>query len=513
MKPSKKKRKNSKNKGKASSSSPAQAETKSVGAEKGEEGSVGETAESKERRDLNWLLDAFASVSVDKIESAYREADCDPYKTAGILGAQLEDPGEGVERSERGSGFGKGRRKPKRVVAAATGMVSDVIGKGYSCSPGVCGKGRRRIDGAAEGKKAVNRAYSVEEAEEFLCSVLGENSELGMAMVRDILGQCGCDVEQALDMLLDLSASSYNRHKERSFADHEKRRIDYSSMFAGLSTKTPVENNISSSQLKDKTPGLAFHPFEEGHDHMDGGSRDHMKDTSRTLSRLAIVKPEMQQEVLASLFGIPEHPKYEPNCMNWKKVVKKLESVGQGFEFSFSGISDTQEKARGNEDGYKEFRTVANKHWDVMKTHYQEAALAYSRGERARASYLSEKGKYFRDLAREADERASQEIFVARNRNIKNTVTIDLHGQHVKQAIQLLKCHLLLLTYIPSVPLLRVITGCGIDGVGKGKLKRSVLGLVEKEGIPWSEENAGTVLLRLDGPREYSFVVEDCDSD
>ncbi|RRT66474.1 hypothetical protein B296_00014696 [Ensete ventricosum] len=92
-------------------------------------------------------------------------------------------------------------------------------------------------------------------------------------------------------------------------------------------------------------------------------------------------------------------------------------------------------------------------------------------------------------------------------------VTIDLHGQHVKQAIGLLKLHLLLFAYIPSVPCLKVITGCGADGVGKGKLKHAVLGLVEKEDIKWREENAGTLILSLDEPKEYSFVESDTDSE
>jgi hypothetical protein len=45
-------------------------------------------------------------------------------------------------------------------------------------------------------------------------------------------------------------------------------------------------------------------------------------------------------------------------------------------------------------------------------------------------------------------------ISVSRNQGIINTITIDFHGQHVKQAIGLLKRHLLTLACIPckSVP-------------------------------------------------------------
>ncbi|RWW33789.1 hypothetical protein BHE74_00010195 [Ensete ventricosum] len=143
--------------------------------------------DDQQRRALKWLIDAFSSVAVDQIASAFREAGGDPFKAAGILGAQLDDPAVGPAggREAMGSGNGfAGSRKHKRV-AAATGMVSDVIGKGYS------GGGRRnkdRILTHLQSKGRMNRMYSGEEAEQFLCSMLGDDSELGMGVVRDVLG-------------------------------------------------------------------------------------------------------------------------------------------------------------------------------------------------------------------------------------------------------------------------------------------------------------------------------------
>uniref|UniRef100_A0A804NYU1 DNA2/NAM7 helicase-like C-terminal domain-containing protein n=1 Tax=Zea mays TaxID=4577 RepID=A0A804NYU1_MAIZE len=116
-------------------------------------------------------------------------------------------------------------------------------------------------------------------------------------------------------------------------------------------------------------------------------------------------------------------------------------------------------------------------------------------------------GKHYRELGRIEDEKASRNIFEARNKHITNTVTIDLHGQHVQHAMNLLKIHMMI-----SV-LLRVITSCGSEGTGKGKIKRSVIELAEKEHIEWREENSGTVALRLGGPREYRFLEHESDSD
>jgi len=40
-----------------------------------------------------------------------------------------------------------------------------------------------------------------------------------------------------------------------------------------------------------------------------------------------------------------------------------------------------------------------------------------------------------------------------------------------------------------------------------------VTNLLDKESIEWREENRGTVLIKLDGWREYNFLDADSDSD
>ncbi|TYI21760.1 hypothetical protein ES332_A06G060500v1 [Gossypium tomentosum] len=58
-----------------------------------------------------------------------------------------------------------------------------------------------------------------------------------------------------------------------------------------------------------------------------------------------------------------------------------------------------------------------------------------------------------------------------------------------------------------------VITGCGTHGMGKSKLKQSVTKLLEKEGIQCREENRGTILIKLDGYREFSFLESNSDTE
>ncbi|URE20861.1 hypothetical protein MUK42_11635 [Musa troglodytarum] len=395
MKPSTKKRSSKKKRKPAPGSDPSKEEEAAASAA---EILVSGGSDDEQKRALNWLIDAFTSVSLDQIASAYREAGGDPFRAAGILGAQLDDPAVGPAggRQAMGSGNGFGGSRRHKRVAAATGMVSDVIGKGYS------GGGRRnkdRIVTNLQSKGCMNRMYNVEEAEQFLCSMLGDESELGMGIVRDVLDQCGCNIEKLRDRTSD---SAYHvSEKEHVFQPF----VGYSNREHGL---VLADNEVP------------------------------------LLSKSEQWKPALQQKVLESLFNIPNSPKHESNCMNWKKVVTKVESFGQGLEFCSSSTEDTQSNAvYGKEDDYQVFRGVSKKHWDKMRTYYQEAAMAYSR----------------------------------------------------------------------AVPYLKVITGCGADGVGKGKLKHAVLGLVEKEGIKWREENAGTLILCLDEPKEYSFVKCDTDSE
>lgn len=167
------------------------------------------------------LREAFSSVSVDDAVSALREANGDPDKAAEILVESLADASDepftnstsgvsgsvtgsddaftssssssGVSGSDTGSTSGSGssegfesgcvqnlvsercRNKQKRVIASA-GMVSNVLGKEYVRSRMTKPSGSKTGDAVEE-----------EEAEQFLCSMLGDDSELNMAVIRDVL--------------------------------------------------------------------------------------------------------------------------------------------------------------------------------------------------------------------------------------------------------------------------------------------------------------------------------------
>ncbi|KAA3458577.1 SMR domain-containing protein isoform X3 [Gossypium australe] len=523
--------------------------------------------DEEQKRLLGSLMEAFGSISLEEATSAYNQADGDLDKAAEILsnlidnGNNSEDPDPSTSSISSGSsssgssGFGfsetscvqnlnsgrgrsRGGKHQKRVVAS-TGTVSTVLGKDYvRSSPW-------RDPAAVAPAKSV---LATEEAEQFLCSMLGEECELSMAVVRDVLCQCGYNVEKALDALLDLSASSYE--KSKSFNDNLNSRQDTGFVIecaenrgSGLRIRQSDKSSLGCQiKLTDRTSDCISKLLEsELQDSIWSAGYGHRCSTplefrnySKVLASSEAMQPpcprsnvsNLPQEVLDSLFKIPKSSEHEPSTMSWRNVVKKMQLLGPPIDFCPSTDAEPHQDIYGilllifsgfacysKGDEYHKFRESAKEHWDSMRSYYQKAATAYSKGQLEYAAYLSDQGKIQTKLAREADERASQNIFKARNKAFENVITIDLHGQHVKQAMRLLKLHLLFGIHVPSVQTLRVITGCGTHGMGKSKLKQSVTKLLEKEGIQWREENRGTVLIKLDGYREFSFLESNSDSE
>ncbi|KAK1394301.1 Smr domain-containing protein [Heracleum sosnowskyi] len=480
----------------------------------------------EETRVLNCLMEAFSSVSIEEASLAYKQANGDANKAAEILGG-LDDRAVSCSSEMSGSCFssevsgstssseifgsssgsemcvenksglvvGVVKAKPKKKVVAATGMVSAVLGKEYLSS------------GTKKGKSVCDVSTSKEDLEQFLCSMLGDDCELSMGVVRDVLCQCKYDVEKALSVLLELSASSTQhsasgRCAEDFFNITEDTRSVLESSNYFLDRTSDSTSHSSESELQDNVWPMGYN------------SRNYFSalvgsEAPASVSA-EISESELSWKVLESLFNTPKSSEQKPETMNWRNVVKKMEALGKSAQSTSVG---DKERTHAKGDEYRVCRESARQHWDLMKSYYQKAATAYSNGERDYAAYMSEKGRTHNKIAREADVKASQDIFQARNKSIENVITIDLHGQHVKPAMKLLKLHLLFGAYVRSVRWFRVITGCGTHGMGKSKLKQSVTNLLQKEGIQWSEENRGTLLIRLDGQTEFGFLDTDSDTE
>ncbi|XP_019167705.1 PREDICTED: SMR domain-containing protein At5g58720 isoform X2 [Ipomoea nil] len=437
---------------------------------------VGKGAGDKkdERKVLETLLEASISVQA--------EANEDLNKDAEIVGNLAESA---EERSTTSSCWNVGsssctstsevsvedqcfqdgvrqKSKMKKVVASA-GTVSSLLGKDYMMS--VPKKSSSRLKGCSNGE-----FFSKEDAEQFLCSMLGDECQLSLAVVSDVFCQCGYDIHKFTDKAYDSSSLS----SESDFPD--------SIWNTGNSYRNRLKFNAGIDEHSSPTPKIS--------------------------------ESQLTEDVLKSLFNMPtpKSAEHEPNTMNWRNVVTKMASFRPKPESSpGKSVADLYDPAKG--DDYEVFRQASKSHWESMKFYYQKATSAFTNGERGYAAYLSEQGSSQIRKAQEADKKASLDIFDARNKSIENVITIDLHGQHVKQAMEFLKLHLLFGAYVRSVRSFKVITGCGSHGVGKSKLKTSVINLLDKEGIEWREENRGALLIKLHGQTNFSFVDSDSDSD
>ncbi|KAL5164485.1 SMR domain-containing protein [Glycine soja] len=502
-------------------------------------GNENEEEEKRKRSVLEALVEAFSLSSIREASMAYEIAGGDPDRASEILRKGSSDRFEdsfscfsyGSSSSGGSSGGGgssscsglelgsKGGRQQKKKVVASTGTVSTVLGKEYVRRNNIRNKGF-----------SSNGVFEMEEAEQFLCSMLGDDSDINLAVVRDVLCQCGYDIETASDVLLDLAASTNDkpntdRHPnyrvdniddERFFADPNDSLIDRRSECTSLSSEGYLSDNpwpfgrkyvevlnsskadsaISPGCTKSEIPrkvawGLA----------VLGNLSQSEEDTSCNFGKItSATLVEIAKKVGAALQN-----KHSSNACAILFSMQ-IQTVRVHLLFLLSSFV-----AKGDE--YHVFREDSKQQWDSVKSYYTKAATAYTKRERAYAAYLSDQGKEQTRLAQKADTKASHDIFIARNKGIENMITIDLHGQHVKQAMRMLKLHLLFGSYVPSVQTLRVITGCGSHGVGKSKLKQSVINLLDREAIEWREENQGTVLIKLSGWREYSFLDTSSDSD
>lgn len=568
-----------------------------------------------ETQALSWLLDAFPSMSLEEIASAYSRTNCDANKTAEVL-MKLESSsttaslcGTIVENEnlvlrelpkkkdiygQKGMNSGHTSKtsngKKQKKISFATGTISSFLGSRNArvmpCqnkSEGAVnawndkGKNLKKIqvDGTATPRDLIDTIDIMQQRhiEEFLNSMMGDGLQLDMATVKDVLGECGYDVQKSLNILLDMAATTKIHHKDgssgtssgdyssdkeglieisframsESFPDRDQCELLRACQAAegdieqalsiliekdNLSTfekngeeyvrqQSDIEKNSVKStleQLKRSFPDLSettlneilesvnFSYSEAINTLIESGVKSRHVETTD--------KSSLPRQVLESLFKITEISEEPPantgfvTAMRLKRKSKKVPTQNPLANLSETTDALPKDGVQEEEDEYNHHRKIAGQHWGTMKSYYQEAAEAYSKGERSRAGYLSEEGNYYKQLAREADEKASQQIFDIKNRDFQNDVTIDLHSQHVKDAIRLLKLHLESLACISSIHCLKVITGNG-----RGRIKRAVTQFLEKEGINWTDENTGAIVINIAdiNPNDLSFVNTDND--
>ncbi|OAE25750.1 hypothetical protein AXG93_4368s2100 [Marchantia polymorpha subsp. ruderalis] len=377
---------------------------------------------------------------------------------------------------------------------------------------------------------------SVRQTEDFLYSMLGDSFELGIDVVRDVLEHFSGDTNEALETLLHMASTSPGFHctelpdqvseplqnliqvfpnmdpaevliafqecdedivqainailqkelvlKESMAEDDSVERTQFDHVLSTLHESFPtVERSFLSEVLQASECSY-------------GDAVQALKEAGMTpVNERAQTKVD-PAEVLQALFRRePESSDAGSSCE--QNTNGELYTVVAARPRARSCATDSK-IVKAKVDEYERHRATANELWSKMKKCFQEAAAAHSRGQRALAGDLSQKGQLYKAQAREASLRASENIFNVKNRDIENNISIDLHAQHVQEAFRLLKLHLRSLSSISSVHTLTVITGHGSHSAsGRARIKPALTEYLAKTHIPWAEPNAGCLVIKM----------------
>lgn len=169
-----------------------------------------------------------------------------------------------------------------------------------------------------------------------------------------------------------------------------------------------------------------------------------------------------------------------------------------------------QPVVEGHEDMYDRLRLVgdydvirreATVHYHMRQESFRKAKEAYHRGMKTVAAFYSQQGRAYAEKMREANERASWKLLQLRNAQSDDN-TLDLHGLHVQEAIQVLKNYVKLKKReswcLQKKQTLRVITGRGAhSALNIPKVKFAVEGYLLSSQLNYREVQAGMFHIML----------------
>ncbi|CAL8462611.1 g2144 [Coccomyxa elongata] len=155
---------------------------------------------------------------------------------------------------------------------------------------------------------------------------------------------------------------------------------------------------------------------------------------------------------------------------------------------------------------YTEARTIARDHMRLRNQFFQQATQAYLGGDKALAKELGAKGRWHAQQMAAAHCEASDAIFRARNPPAKGNggqlAVIDLHGQHVAEALKLLRREVTRLRGQNRQPAkasnhtIQVLVGTNHHSKGKHspmRLPAAVEEFLKNEGIAFKKPQPGAL--------------------
>ncbi|XP_050286930.1 putative nuclear RNA export factor SDE5 isoform X2 [Quercus robur] len=482
-----------------------------------------------EEQVLKGLLDAFGpTFSLDDIATAF----CKAGRNADLAGEILYDMqgstssaatnasngeakgeespksscGNFSEKSDKATGRNSRASKPKTRPVCA-GMVSSILGKDYiKSTPPVNGSYMVRKPLKLDSKvMPMSELWEVEskscspkydhlhqEMEDFLFKMLGDGFQLDRDVIRQVLDNCGFDMQQSMEKLLDLAAVTVGKKNN----------------FVGECTEKFI------FQFRDVSPEVEVLSHQRK---LQNGNRVSSTNGIEPPGQLR-ERNDLQKEVLVALFNAPERSNKlvgrttnvaKRSATSWRLVDGPPMDFLVDHKKTVTYLRRDHEDDVDEEENYQILRKAVKEYRGVMKEYYTAAVDAFAEGDHVRAEKLLEQGHFFHKKVREADEESSKKILESRNVDSQDEILLDLHDHGAKEALRLLKCHISSFSRIPSIKDLKVIIETNDEDITKGSRRRQVLKLLERESIKWTEEgNAGVILIHLDNinRKQLSFV-------
>lgn len=163
---------------------------------------------------------------------------------------------------------------------------------------------------------------------------------------------------------------------------------------------------------------------------------------------------------------------------------------------------DLEKSTAETEKLYQKYQKDVDKHAQLRAKYFEESKVAFDKGEKAKAKELSEKGKHEGELMQQAQKKASREIFKHKNAKYKDGLTMDFHGLHTDDAIEILTEKLEALkvkrSKMKEAMTVTVITGAGIHSDEEGpKIKPAIFKLLKEKGLEYNEISNGSISVTL----------------
>ncbi|KAL3647076.1 hypothetical protein CASFOL_008044 [Castilleja foliolosa] len=477
----------------------------------------------EDQKNLKQLLEAFGSViSLEDMASAYCEAGRDlELATEKLWDMQTSDAGSSSPKPQENSENPTGSssectsnnipendnitKSKLKKCSASMGTVCGVIGKDYmkatTHTDGQHQKSKPVIINSddfpiseiwEERKETASTSWSDSmdsDIQEFLCKMLGDGFQLEKSVIQDVVGQCGYNMPMSIDKLIDLSAATLEKSD------------DVVGVSAGKAAKNSLD--LESVSCRTKSPVISL----SGRSNSDGNSANGV---------MLPATKDTQREVLEALFTAPDRFEERKPIVPTRKchrsahghVVTKPPNETLIEDFVY--INRQPINGRGDESketSYEELRRAVAEYWVIMKEYLKASLEAYTRKDYETAEKLQEEANFYNKKAREADELSAQKLIEGSDEHEDHSINV--HFLEPKDALQHMKLNLSSLSGLASIPYLKAVVGT--NGVDKkdARRKRLITKLLEKEGIPWTEEGDGWIIsVRVDeiDPSNLSFV-------